>query len=114
MAGDGTSNAHKKVMADKVKLYGEAIIQSTLWRGESGMDYNYFYMTSLAYGMPATSLLVKECEGIQKPVVNAILPKLDINRNAPRDVGFATSDCGGGSSWITLPMYRALDGCNTR
>jgi hypothetical protein len=56
LAGDGTSTAHKKVMADKAVLYGKTITQSTLRRGESGMAYNSFYMPSLAYSTPATLL----------------------------------------------------------
>jgi hypothetical protein len=37
LAGDRTSTAHKKVMTDKTVLYGKAIAQSTLRRGESGV-----------------------------------------------------------------------------
>ena len=61
------------------------------------MAYNSFYMSSLSYGgTSATPLTYKECEEIRKPVVNAILlPKMGINRNAPRAVTFTTSNFGG-------------------
>jgi hypothetical protein len=95
LAGDGTSTAHKKVMADKAVLYGKTITQSTLRRGESGMAYNSFYMPILAYGTPATSPTLAECTIIQKNVVNAILPTMGINRKAPRTVLFGTSKYGG-------------------
>jgi hypothetical protein len=36
LTGDGTSIAHKKVMTDKVVLYGEASTQSTLQRAGWG------------------------------------------------------------------------------
>jgi hypothetical protein len=91
LAGDGTSTAHKKVMTDKLVMYCEAIAQSTLRRGESGMEYNSFYMPILANGTPMTSLTFKECTNVQKSVVNAILPKMGINRKAPRAVVFGTS-----------------------
>jgi hypothetical protein len=59
------------------------------------MAYNSFYMPSLAYGTPATYLTLAECTILQKPVVNAILPKMGINRKAPRSVVFGTSTYGG-------------------
>jgi hypothetical protein len=59
------------------------------------MAYNYYYMASIYYGTEATSLTYKECEEIQRPVVNAILPKMGINRNTARTVVFGTSKYGG-------------------
>jgi hypothetical protein len=55
------------------------------------MAYNAFYMPSMGYGTPATTLSKKDCEEIQRPVVNAILPKMDIARTAPRAVVFGTA-----------------------
>jgi hypothetical protein len=60
--GDGKCNAQKKVMKEKAVLHGEAIRSSTMWRGEIGMAYYAFYMPSLGYGTPATTLSKKECE----------------------------------------------------
>jgi folate-dependent tRNA-U54 methylase TrmFO/GidA len=52
-------------------------------------------MASLGYGKAATSLSMDECKEIQKPPVNAILPKMGINRNTKRDVVFGTTKYGG-------------------
>jgi hypothetical protein len=52
-------------------------------------------MASLSYGTETTSLEIKECEEIQRPVVNAILPKMGINRNTTRSVVLGTSKYGG-------------------
>jgi hypothetical protein len=59
------------------------------------MAYNSYYMASLSYGTTATSLDIKECEAIQRPVVNAILPKMGVNRNMARTVVFGTRKYGG-------------------
>jgi hypothetical protein len=59
------------------------------------MAYTSYYMASTSYGTAATSCNIKECEEIQIPVVNAILPKMGINRNAARNVAFRTSKYGG-------------------
>jgi hypothetical protein len=55
------------------------------------MAYNAFYMPSMGYSTPATTLKKKECEEIQRPVVNAILPNMGIARTAPRAVVFGTA-----------------------
>jgi hypothetical protein len=71
------------------------------------MVYNSYYMASLSYGTTATSLDIKECEAIQRPVVNAILPKMGVNRNTARTVVFGTSKYGG----LVLDHLAAVQGC---
>jgi hypothetical protein len=98
--------AQKKAVKEKGILFGEAIRSSTIWRGESGMAYNAFYMPSLGYGKPAMTLTKQDCEEIQKPVVNVILPKMGIARSAPRAVVFGTPQFGG----LGLTHLAALQG----
>jgi hypothetical protein len=95
LTGDGTLSAHKIIMKTKAKEYSQTIISSSLQRGESSMVYNSYYMVSLSYDTYVTSLDVKECEEIQRPVVNVILPKMGVNRNTARNVVFGTSKYGG-------------------
>jgi hypothetical protein len=63
-------------------------------RGEGLLSYNSYYIASLSYGTAATSLDIKECEDIKRPVVNTILPKMGINRNTARSVVFGTIKYG--------------------
>jgi hypothetical protein len=58
--GDGTCIAHKKVMKEKASLYATAITRSSVWKGESGLAYNSFYLPSIGYGTPATTLSQQE------------------------------------------------------
>jgi hypothetical protein len=60
MTGDGTSSVHKKVMKEKGVLFGEAIMGSSLWRSESAVAYNSFYLPSMGYVMCATTLSFQE------------------------------------------------------
>jgi hypothetical protein len=106
MSGDGKCEAHKKVMIYKALLYSNAIRNSTMWRGESAVAYNSFFIPSFGYGVPATTLTKEECEDIQRPVVNAILPKMGIARSAPRKVVFGTKQYGG----LGLTHLAALQG----
>jgi hypothetical protein len=82
-------------MSKKAVLFGEAIVGSLLWRSESAVAYNLFYLPSLGYGMCATTLSFRECEEIQRPVINAILPKMGINRKAAIAVVFGAAQFGG-------------------
>jgi hypothetical protein len=95
LTGDGNSSAHKKIMKCKAKEYSEAIISSTFNRGEGVLAYNSYYMASLSYGTAAASLDIKECEKIQRPVVNAIVARMGINRDTSKSVVFGTSKYGG-------------------
>jgi hypothetical protein len=52
-------------------------------------------VASLGCGTAATSLIMDECKEIQKPPVNAILPKMGINRTTKREVVFGTTKYGG-------------------
>jgi hypothetical protein len=106
ISGDGKCIAQKKAIKEKAILCGEAIRSSTLWCGECCMAYSSFYIASVGYGTPATTLTKQDCEEIQKPVVNAILPKIGIARSAPRAVVFGTSQFGG----LGLTHLTALQG----
>jgi hypothetical protein len=94
MTGDGTCSAQKKVMTEKESLYATAIRCSSMWKGEYELAYNSVYLPSLGYGTPATTLTQQECYNIQKPVVNAILPKMGISRKSPRGIVFGTAQYG--------------------
>jgi hypothetical protein len=95
ISGDGNCIAQDKVMKEKNILFGEAITSSTMWRGKSGMAYNSFCMPSLECGIPATKLTKKDCEEIQRPTMNMILPKMGIARSAPRAAILGTTQFGG-------------------
>jgi hypothetical protein len=95
MTGDGTSNEHRRIMSEKGLAYAMAIRNSTLQRGECIMAYGAYYLPSLAYGMPATTLSYKECEDVQRSVIAAILPKMGIVHNVARKVVFRTAKYGG-------------------
>jgi hypothetical protein len=65
MTGDGPSSSHNKVMTEKTSLYATAIQRSSAWKGESGLAYNSFYLPSIGYGIPSTTLTQQECYNIK-------------------------------------------------
>jgi hypothetical protein len=82
-------------MREKAEAYGEAVSGSLLKRGESSTAYTSYYMPSIAYGTPATTMSFKECDDLQKPFINAILPTMGITRKLPRAVVLGTARYGG-------------------
>jgi hypothetical protein len=95
MTGDSPCSANKKVITEKASLYATAIQRSSVWKREYELAYNSFYLPSIGYGTPATTLTQQECYNIQHPVVNAILPKMGISRKAHRSIVFGTAQFGG-------------------
>jgi hypothetical protein len=91
LQGDVKPDSHKKVMREKVEAYGEAISGSLLQWGDSSTAYHSYFMPSIVYGTPTTTMSFKECDDLQKPVINAILPKMGIASKAPRAVVFGTA-----------------------
>jgi hypothetical protein len=82
-------------MTEKSSLYAIAIQRSSVWKGESGIAYDSFYLPLIGYRTPATTLTQQECYNIQKPVVNTILPTMGIGRKAHRSVIFGTAQFSG-------------------
>jgi hypothetical protein len=91
-----------------------AIRNITLQRGECSMTYGAYYMPSLAYGIPSTTLSYKECEDVQRAVVAAIIPRMGIVRNATRKVVFSSAKyCGLGLDHLaTTQNYSRLQYLN--
>jgi hypothetical protein len=59
------------------------------------MVYDAYYLPSLSYGTPTTTLSYKECKDVQSAVIAVILPKMGIVRNATRKFVFGTATYGG-------------------
>jgi hypothetical protein len=79
------------MLLDKGVVYAEAITNSTFQCGECSSAYGAYYIPSLAYSTPASSLMTKECEDIERPVVAAIIPIMGIVRNGTHTVVFGPS-----------------------
>jgi hypothetical protein len=63
-------------------------------------------MAGVSYDTATTSLNVKECEEIQRTVVNVILQKMGVNRNTARNVVFGTRTYSG----LALEHFAAVQG----
>jgi hypothetical protein len=102
LTSDDTSSSYKNIMMEKWVAYAEAITSSTLEHGKCPILYGAYYMPSLVYGTPTSSLTYMECEDIHRPVVAMILPKMGIVGNVARVVVFSPLQyCGLGLGHLT-------------
>ena len=53
---------------------------------EAFMTYSFQYLLAITYCLPITTFSKKECDKIQKPFINALLPKLRIKRHMKRAI----------------------------
>jgi hypothetical protein len=75
ISGDGKCIAKKKEMKEKA-IYLEKRLGVAQCGAAKAAWHTTFYMPSLVYGTPATTLTKQDREEIQKPIVNSILPKM--------------------------------------
>jgi hypothetical protein len=78
--------------AEKFKAH---ILPSSLSPNEAYCCLMQYICPKITYTLPCVSLTQAQCQHIQAPILEAILPKLHLNRHTPRAVPFAGSRYGG-------------------
>jgi hypothetical protein len=94
---DGNSKKQARVLTDKCKLYAQVVTATPLDRTDAHTLYDTVYCPATSYPLPATHLSVNDLRKIERPAVNAFLPKMGYNRHMPRAVVFAPQEslgCG--------------------
>jgi hypothetical protein len=85
MTGDGTCSSYKKEMTEKASLYATHIQRSSVWKGESGLAYNSFYLPIVRVWKPSDN--PDSARMLQHPEANTRLRLQDIfKRAAPHNV----------------------------
>jgi exonuclease III len=100
-----TLGCFRSLNGDETTQYNHLLKLSQSWaiklhtryfsRQEAWMIYHNYFLPQLLYSMQTTNLSKAQCETIQSPVVNAILPLLGFNRHTSRNIVFAPSHFGG-------------------
>ena len=62
---------------------------------DSWIIYESRYRAMIRYPLPVTMFLARQCHTIQRPFINALLPKLGMNRHTPRVVVYGPKSRGG-------------------
>ena len=67
---------------------------ANLTRDEAFLSFTRIYIPSLRYGLGTCSFPISDLIRIQRPAINAILPKMGYNRHLPRAVVFGPRNFG--------------------
>ena len=78
----------------KSTTWTSSMIAAPLTKDEAFLSFTRIYIPSLCYGLGTCFFSPADLRRIQRPAVNAILPKMGYNRHTPRDVVFGPRSLG--------------------
>jgi hypothetical protein len=93
MVGDEEDN--KKILKQKCDQFVSQVKNNMLTRKQVMMVFNILFIPSMKYGLPATSLSVKDIESIQSYAIDKFLPAMGFEHSTPRDLIFGPEEFGG-------------------
>jgi hypothetical protein len=103
---DGNETTQFNHLLDKSKDWARQLQSKYLSRQEAWMTYHIYFLPQVLYSLTTTNLTQQQCNIIQSPVVNAILPLLGFNRHTSRSIVFGPTRYGGiGLSDLYTEMY---------
>ena len=92
---DGNMNMEYEFRTEQIKELSKKIFAAPINQWDAWLIYESRYRSIIRYPLPVTMFTRKQCDKIQKPFVNAILPKMGVNRNTPRAVIYGPKSMGG-------------------
>lgn len=92
---DGTWTDEYKYRLHKDTVLGDTIGSSSISHHQAYMIHSVQYKLAIKYALQHTRFAPRQCDDLQKPVVNAILPKMGFNRKMPRAVVYGPRALGG-------------------
>jgi hypothetical protein len=91
----GNFSKQAKILRGHAEQFRDQLQPAFLTPSEAYFCYMMYVWPKIMYPFPCISLTEKQCRHIQAPVLEAILPKLRLNRHTPRAVLFAGPRYGG-------------------
>ena len=85
----GTFSHHAKLMKSKFDSLARRLRQSHLSPGLSRTFYHSFYIPSVKYSLPVTSMQASDLHAVQSKMTASILNSLGYNQHYPHSVAFA-------------------------
>ena len=92
---DGNMKTELKFRTKQMRELSKKIISAPINSWDAWIIYECRYRAIIRYPLPVTMFTSKQCDTIQKPFINAILPKMGMNRNTPRVVIYGPKVLGG-------------------
>ena len=86
LALDGNMSNEYTYRLEQAHHYKQQVQVSSFNRQEAWLSYHAVWLPRMRYSLPLTTFTSKQCRKLQKPSLDAFLPKLGLNRNMPRVV----------------------------
>lgn len=112
LAPDGSNDVQVSKMLEKAHKAAEMIRTSNVQPHEVWLGLTTMTMKALEYPLSATTLSEKQCNTVMRPILNAFLPKAEINRNFPFAVLYGTiasQGLGLKSLYLTQGITHVMD-----
>ena len=92
---DGNMRVEFLYRCKQIREFGKKVYRAPISKWDAWMIYESRYRAMVRYPLPVTIFNDKQCMTIQRPFIDAILPKLGINRKTPRVLIYGPKSMGG-------------------
>jgi len=107
LSPSGKLDESLRILREQAISFASSIISSHLSRFEAYWSYVIYFIPKICYQLPLLSLTRQQCESLMFIVLEALLPKLHINRNTSRAI-IHGPDCLGGMGIINLYTHQGI------
>jgi hypothetical protein len=102
---NGNESLQYTILLNKSKDWAIQLKSKFLTRQEAWMCYHNYFVPQIMYSLMTTNFTQVQCQTIQSPVINALLPLIGFNRHTSRSIIFAPAQFGGVGM---LDLYKEL------
>ena len=92
---DGTMDVEYRHRLQQMKDFARKLSTAPLSHYDAYIVYESRYRAMIRYPLEVTQFTPKQCHNLQRPVIDALLPKMGLNRKMPRVVIYGPLALGG-------------------
>ena len=92
---DGTMLIEYEYRCQQMKDFANRLKNAPISHYDAYIVYECRYRAMIRYPLAVTHFTPQQCDNIQKPVIDALLPKMGLNRKTPRVVVYGPMALGG-------------------
>ena len=92
---DGSMRIEFTFRCKQIRDFSRKVYNAPLNHWDSWVIYESRYRAIIRYPLPVTLFTESQCMAIQRPFIDAILPKIGINRKTPRTIIYGPKTYGG-------------------
>ncbi len=103
----GSTKKAQEILLSHSIDYASSIVNSRLTKEEAYLSYITVLFPKFWFPLPVLTLTELQCNRIQSPAIQALLPKMHVNRHTSRAIVFGPLELGGVKITLILSLIRA-------